>query len=69
VVVPRGAIPDVGVHLLHPEPQSSAPHPGPTLAVELVEGGRLRRLDLSMRYAPVGRGEVAAEVARRLRQA
>lgn len=69
VIVPRGRVPAVRVHLLHPPPQSSAPHPGPTLAIELVAGGRLPRMDLTMRYAPVPRSEDAATVARRLRSA
>jgi hypothetical protein len=67
VVVPRGHVPAVRAHLLRPAPQSSAPHPGPTLAVELVDGGRLPQLDMTMRYAPVSASEDAASVARRLR--
>jgi len=69
VVVPRGRVPAARAHLLHPAPQSSAPHPGPTLAVELAGRERLRRLDLTARYAPVRDAEHAAATARRLRGA
>ena len=69
VVVPRGDTPRAHVHLLHPAPQSTAPDPGPTLAVELLEGERLRRLDLTMRYAPARDAADAARVATRLRRA
>lgn len=67
VVVPRGAVPRAHVHLLHPAPQSSAPAPGPTLAVALLDGERLRRIDLTMRYAPARDAADAARVAARLR--
>ncbi|HET8953460.1 MAG TPA: hypothetical protein VFN44_23255 [Solirubrobacteraceae bacterium] len=68
VVVPRGDVPAVRAHLLRPEPQGSAPHPGPTLAIELVDGGRVPRLDLTMRYAPARDAQDAAELAGRLRR-
>jgi hypothetical protein len=67
VVVPRGARPRAHVHLLRPGAQSSAPDPGPTLAVELLEGERLRRIDVTMRYAPARDAAAAARVAARLR--
>jgi hypothetical protein len=66
VVVPRGDVPAVRAHLLRPAPQSSNPHPGPTLAIELVRAGRLPRIDLTVRYTPVLRSEDAGAVARRL---
>jgi hypothetical protein len=69
VVVPRGDRPRARVHLLHPGAQSSAPHPGPTLAVELLEGERLRRIDVTMRYAPARDAVAAPRVAARLRSA
>jgi hypothetical protein len=68
VVVPHGEVPAVRAHLLRPGPQSSAPHPGPTLVVELADHARLRRIDLTVRYAPVRDEEHAAEAARRLRR-
>ena len=55
--------------LLHPAAQSSAPDPGPTLAVELLDGERLRRIDVTMRYAPARDAAAAARVAARLRSA
>ena len=54
-------------HLLHPAAQSSAPDPGPTLAVELLDGERLRRIDVTMRYAPARDAAAAARVGARLR--
>ena len=69
VVVPRGDVPAARAHLLRPAPQSSNPHPGPTLAIELVDGGRLPRVDLTMRYTPVLESEAPATIARRLRSA
>jgi hypothetical protein len=68
VVVPEGSVPAVRVHLLRPAPQSSAPHPGPTLAIEMADRARLRRVELTMRYAPARDAVHAAEVARRLRR-
>ena len=69
VVVPRGATPRARVHLLHPAAQSSAPDPGPTLAVELLAGERLHRIDVTMRYAPARDAADAARVAAGLRSA
>jgi hypothetical protein len=69
VVVPRGARPRAHVHVLRPGAQSSAPDPGPTLVVELLEGGHLRRIDVTMRYAPARDAAAAARVAARLRSA
>jgi hypothetical protein len=67
VVVPSATRPHARAHLLHPAPQSSAPDPGPTLAVELLAGERLRRVDLTMRYAPARDAAAAARVGARLR--
>jgi hypothetical protein len=67
VVVPHGSRPRARAHLLHPAAQSSAPDPGPTLAVELLAGERLHRIDVTMRYAPARDAAAAARVAARLR--
>jgi hypothetical protein len=61
VVVPRGEF--AGHHLVRPEPQDSAPDPGPTLVIEL---GRLRPLRLAVRLAPAS--DDAAAVAARLQR-
>ena len=66
VVVPR-ARPRARVHLLHPAAQSTAPHPGPTLAIELLDGERPRRIDLTVRYAPARDSAHARRVAADLR--
>jgi len=42
VVVPRSQPRGAMVHALTPRPQSSAPHPGPTLAIQLVRAGHAR---------------------------
>jgi hypothetical protein len=67
VVVPTKR-PRATAHILKPRAQSSAPRPGPTLAVQLVQGRRFRRLGLSVRIAPAGSREEAARVARSLRR-
>jgi hypothetical protein len=68
VVVPRGRRPRAVAHILRPKAQSSAPRPGPTLAVQLAQGRRFRRLGLSVRIAPATNPLDAAAVARRLRK-
>jgi hypothetical protein len=68
VVVPTGRRPRATVHILRPTAQSSAPRPGPTLAVQLAQAKRFRRLGLSARIAPAGSRADAAKVARRLRR-
>ena len=52
--------------LLHPRAQPSAPHPGPTLALELLTRARLRGRTLTVRYAPAADIERATALARRL---
>ena len=68
VVVPRTR-PRARVHLLRPAPQSTAPHPGPTLTVELLDGEHPRRVDLTVRYAPARDAADARRVAADLRSA
>ena len=68
VVVPMGRRPRATAHILKPGTQSSAPRPGPTLAVQLARGRRFRRLGMSVRIAPAGSRQEAAQVARRLRR-
>ena len=69
VVVPTGRRPRALAHILRPKAQSSAPRPGPTLAVQLAQGRRFRRLGFAVRIAPAGSKKDAARVARRLRRA
>ena len=68
VVVPIGRRPRATAHILKPRAQSSAPRPGPTLALELAHGRRFRRLGLGVRIAPAADRLEAARVARRLRR-
>jgi hypothetical protein len=68
VVVPTGKRPRATAHILKPGTQSSAPRPGPTLAVQLSRGRRFRRLGLAARIAPAASREEAARIARRLRR-
>jgi hypothetical protein len=68
VVVPTGARPRATAHILRPKAQSSAPRPGPTLAVQLAQRKRVRRTGLSVRIAPATSPRDAAAVARRLRR-
>ncbi len=69
VVVPTGARPRATAHILRPKAQSSAPRPGPTLAVQLAHQRRFRRVGLAVRIAPAANRREAARVARRLRRA
>jgi hypothetical protein len=66
VVVPRTR-PRARVHLLHPAAQSTAPHPGPTMAVELLNREHPRRIDFTVRYAPARDAADARRVAALLR--
>jgi hypothetical protein len=68
VVVPVGRRPPADAHILRPRAQSSAPRPGPTLAVQLARERRFRQLGLAVRVAPATSREQAARVARRLRR-
>jgi hypothetical protein len=52
VVVPASCTRGAAVHVLHPSPQSSAPKPGPTLAVRLARNARFSRVSLSVRLMP-----------------
>jgi hypothetical protein len=54
------------LHLLQPEPQDSAPRPGPTLAVALLAGARLRPLRFAVRIAPATADEASSVAARLL---
>jgi hypothetical protein len=52
--------------ILRPKPQRSAPHPGPTLVIELLAHRRLRKLTATFRYAPVKSAADAERVASKL---
>jgi hypothetical protein len=65
VVVPTGPARGTA-HIVHPKRQSSAPRPGPTLAVQVVRHARFRRTGLKVRIAPAGSAARAAEVAKHL---
>ena len=68
VVVPTGRRPATRAYTLRPRKQSSAPRPGPTLALQLAHDERFRRLGLAVRIAPARDRRDAARVARRLRR-
>jgi hypothetical protein len=55
--------------ILRPKPQRSAPHPGPTLVLELLAHRRLRKLTATVRYAAVKSAADAEDVAAMLRRA
>jgi hypothetical protein len=65
VIVPLDP-PAARMRLLQPEPQDSAPDPGPTLAIALLARAPLRRMSFAARIAPASLTE-AASVAARLR--
>ena len=67
VVVPIGTPAGGLAHVLRPKRQSSAPRPGPTLAVQIVRQGRFHRTGLAARIAPAASTDEATDVARRLR--
>jgi hypothetical protein len=66
VVVIRSSAPPGRARLLHPRRQSSAPRPGPTLALELLSRASLRRRTITVRYAPAHDNTDAARIAARL---
>ena len=53
IVLPLPRSSAATVRLVHPRPQSSAPRPGPTLAVGLAPTSRFHRLALGVRLATV----------------
>jgi hypothetical protein len=64
VLVPRSRPAGATVHLLRPRAQSSAPEPGPTLAVQLARESRARRASFRARLAPADGGSTATVAAR-----
>jgi hypothetical protein len=67
VIVPASASLPGLARVLHPKAQRSAPHPGPTLVVELLAHRRLRKLTATFRYAPAKSAADAERVASKLR--
>jgi hypothetical protein len=67
VVVPAGRRPQAVAHILRPKPQSSAPKPGPTLALQLAGQRKFKRLAVGVKIAPAADPAQAAATARRLR--
>jgi hypothetical protein len=67
VVVPAKTQARGRAHILRPKRQSSAPRPGPTLAIQIVRQGRFKRTSFTARIAPAATAEQAAAAARRLR--
>ncbi len=68
VVVPTGRRPRAKAHILRPRAQSSAPRPGPTLAIQLAHAARFRRLGFAAKIAPAANRRQAARIAKRLRR-
>lgn len=67
VIVPTSpSLPGLA-RILRIKPQRSAPHPGPTLVLELLAHRRLRKLTATVRYAPAKSPAQAERVASRLR--
>ncbi len=66
VVVPVSCTRGAAVHVLHPSSQSSAPKPGPTLAVRLARNARFSRVSLSVRLMPARDEQQATSAASRL---
>jgi hypothetical protein len=68
VVVPVGRRPRAVAHILRPKAQSSAPRPGPTLALQLTRQHKFKRREIAVRIAPAASADEAAAVAGRLRE-
>ncbi|MEX0992418.1 MAG: hypothetical protein WDZ37_00315 [Solirubrobacterales bacterium] len=68
VIVPRTRPTRALARILRPRKQSSAPLPGPTLAVQLAKGIAFKTLVLTVRIAPAQTPEEAAQVAKALRR-
>src|SRR5215208_1880352 len=68
VVVPRGMRNGITARLMGTHRQSSNPHPGPTLALQLARHASVRRAALTARLAPVHDASEAAATAARLRE-
>jgi hypothetical protein len=66
VVVPREGPAGATAHALTTTSQSSAPNPGPTLALQLARDGLVRRTSMTVRLAPARDIADAAEMAARL---
>lgn len=67
VVVPADRRPQAVAHILRPKAQSSAPRPGPTLALQLAGRRKFKRLALGVKIAPAADPGQAAAIAQRLR--
>jgi hypothetical protein len=65
VVVPLGHRRGTA-RIVKPKAQAAAPEPGPTLAVELAQRAKFRRLDFAVAIAPASSPEEAEQIARRL---
>lgn len=66
VVKPLSRPAGARAHALATHPQSSAPRPGPTLAIQLARASRFRSASLAVRLVPVKDAAEAEAVARRL---
>jgi hypothetical protein len=67
VVVPGRRRPHGNAHILKPKAQSSAPRPGPTLALQIARQHKFKRVEIGVKIAPAASKEEAAAVALRLR--
>jgi hypothetical protein len=64
VVKPLGRPAGATAHAIRTRPQSSAPRPGPTMAIQLARASRFRTAGLAVRLAPVRDADEAAAAAR-----
>jgi hypothetical protein len=67
VVVPVGRRPRGVAHILKPKAQSSAPKPGPTLALQLARQKKFKHRAVAVKIAPAANELEAAAVAKALR--
>jgi hypothetical protein len=67
VIVPVNRPGNARAHILRPRKQSSAPRPGPTLAIQLADSS-FRSLSFAARVCPVQNADEARAVARELRR-